>query len=46
MKELTDEELKQVNGGLSIIGCLGIVAGVIFIVGILDGYTRPLKCNE
>jgi hypothetical protein len=46
MYELTKDELIGVNGGaISLgIGCL-IVAGIVFIIGVIDGYTRPLKCN-
>ena len=48
MKNLTNEELKCVDGGGVSLG-LGIgaliVAGVTFIVGVIDGMVRPLKCN-
>ena len=44
MKELTTQELKQINGGA--IGTYLLVAGiVIFIIGVIDGYVRPLKCG-
>ena len=46
MVELNDNELKDINGGMSIFGGLAIVGGIIFLVGVFDGYTRPLKCNE
>lgn len=46
MKELKDDELMQINGGLSILGGLAITGVVIFLIGVADGYTRPLKCNE
>lgn len=45
MKELNDLELKSINGGFSLVGGLTIVGCVIFLVGVFDGYTRPLKCN-
>lgn len=46
MKNLTNEELKNVNGGGINIGVIaGIAAGITFIVGIIDGIIRPLKCN-
>ena len=46
MKNLTKEELNQVVGGGNgvAIGLL-IAAGVTFVIGIIDGYVRPLKCN-
>jgi len=47
MQELKKEELiKLRGGGLSLAaGCL-IVAGVVFLIGVIDGYTRPLKCHK
>lgn len=46
MKDLKNEELKCVNGGGVNIGVIaGIAAGITFIVGIIDGIIRPLKCN-
>lgn len=46
MRELTKEELKNINGGISITGKLLLVGGIIsFIIGVIDGFTRPLKCN-
>jgi lactobin A/cerein 7B family class IIb bacteriocin len=46
MKKLNDDELKQINGGGFHIG-LGILigAGVSFIIGLVDGYIRPLACR-
>lgn len=46
MIKLTNEELKNINGGGINIGLIaGIAAGITFIVGIIDGIIRPLKCN-
>lgn len=44
--ELSKKELNEITGG----GIFGrrflIFGGIIsFIAGIIDGYTRPLKCN-
>ena len=46
MKELNKIELNNISGGFKwIIG--GVIGGVLaFIVGVLDGFTRPLKCNS
>ena len=48
MKLLTNEELKKINGG----GVSGFIAGIFavgsfiaFLAGVLDVYTRPLRCN-
>ena len=44
MKELNKNELKQVvGGGTGTI--LIIIAGVVFLIGVIDGYMRPLPCN-
>ena len=44
---LSDEELVDINGGGVKWFAYGfLVAVVSFIAGILDGYFRPLKCNE
>ena len=46
MKNLTNEELKEINGGGISFGILaGIAAGISFIIGVIDGLIRPLKCN-
>ena len=45
MIELKNNELKKINGGISIWGIIGIIAGLIFGVGVIDGYTRPIKCR-
>ncbi len=45
MKELSFNELREIDGGNGIAIGLGIVAGITFIIGIIDGYVRPLRCN-
>ena len=46
MKELTTDELKKVNGGAITTKLLALIPlGISFIVGLIDGYMRPLKCN-
>lgn len=44
MQELTKQELKNVNGG-GVGSFLLIGAAVVFIIGIIDGMVRPLKCR-
>ena len=45
---LSNEECMSINGGASYkkVG-IGIIIGALgsFIVGIIDGFLRPLKCN-
>lgn len=46
MTEMKKEELLETNGGgITLAGGLLIVAGAIFVIGVVDGYIRPLKCN-
>ena len=45
MNRLDSNELKSVRGGFKGWIALGIVAVAIFVVGVFDGITRPLKCN-
>ena len=43
---LSDEELYSIKGGASkslMLGVFGVL--VTFIIGVYDGYMRPLKCN-
>lgn len=46
MRSLTNNELIKIKAGASggwIIA--GIVAGITFLAGVLDGFTRPFKCR-
>ena len=46
MKNITDNELKKIDGGGVNFGAIfGIAAGVTFIIGVIDGLFRPLRCN-
>ena len=44
MKELSVNEMHEVKGGGAAIG-LAIVAGITFLIGVIDGFVRPLRCN-
>ena len=46
MKKLSEKDLKNINGGISIWGIIGAIAAAIFGIGVIDGYVRPLKCNR
>ncbi len=43
--KLNDLELKQISGGVKIGLIAGILASVTFIIGLIDGYVRPLACR-
>ena len=46
MKVLTDQELEKIEGGgFSVWAGCAIAAIVTLLAGIIDGFTRPLKCN-
>lgn len=43
---LTTEELLNINAGAVSWGLVSVIAGaVVFIIGLIDGYIRPLKCR-
>lgn len=44
MQQINKKGLKQINGGGVWLG-IGIVSGIIFLIGVIDGYTRPLSCR-
>jgi len=48
MYELNKKQLIDINGGAVATGWIvaGIVAGVSFIIGVIDGYVRPFKCRK
>lgn len=48
MDKLNKSQLMSINGGAIAAGWIaaGIVAGVSFVIGIIDGYVRPFKCRK
>ena len=45
MHYLNETELKLINGGINY-GIIAVIGGIIvFIIRLIDGYTRPLKCR-
>lgn len=48
MKPVETEKLSKIQGGGGISLGVGliIVAGAIFVIGVIDGFFRPLKCNK
>lgn len=44
--EISDKELLKVEGGgISVGAIFGIAAGVTFLISVIDGIVRPLKCH-
>ena len=47
MKKLQNNDLYNVEGGAVKWGVLsGIAAAISFIMGFIDGYTNPKRCNN
>ena len=47
MKEIDSEQLKKVKGGGIHWGILaGFGAAASFVIGIIDGWINPKKCNN
>jgi lactobin A/cerein 7B family class IIb bacteriocin len=45
--KLTNKQLQDVKGGSVTLGVgLMIIAGIVFIIGVIDGYVRPLPCRK
>ncbi len=46
MKKISKKELMQIKGGSISVGtAFGIGAGIVFLIGVIDGFVRPLKCH-
>lgn len=46
MRTLTDKEMMQMQGGLKMNLVVAVASVVTFLIGLVDGYMRPLKCNN
>ena len=46
MQTLSKEELLHINGGIGLAGAIAIIAAVVFIIGVIDGFVRPLPCRK
>lgn len=45
MNDLEKKELKNINGGISLWGVVGVGAIITFVSGIIDGIARPFNCR-
>lgn len=45
MKRIEESELKEINGGISGWGFVGICAIGTLVIGILNGIVHPAKCS-
>ena len=44
--ELKEHEMYEVNGGVSWTVVSAIAAGIIYVIGVISGYTNPTRCNN
>lgn len=45
--QIEEKEMKSVNGGAISFGIIaGACAGIVYLIGVLSGYTNPDKCNN
>ena len=44
--ELTEHEMYEINGGVSWTVVSAVTAGIIYIIGVISGYTNPTRCNN
>lgn len=46
MRTLSNQEMLDIKGGAVKMGVVaGVAAGIAFVIGILDGLMRPIKCR-
>lgn len=45
MEILKREELENITGGFSVWGGIAIAAIIIFISGVIEGFTDPGRCS-
>lgn len=43
---MSNDELKNTTGGIAAWAIVGIISAGIFLIGLIDGFVRPLKCND
>lgn len=47
MKVIEEQELKKIVGGGFSLGLGALIgAGITFMIGIIDGFVRPLACHK
>jgi hypothetical protein len=46
MNNLSNETLEKTKGGdIGFLGGVAIVAGIVFVVGVIEGFVNPKKCG-
>lgn len=44
--ELNEKQMNQVSGGANWLIISGIASAVVYLIGLISGYTNPTKCNN
>ena len=44
--ELTKNQMKEIDGGVSWGILTGIATAIVYLIGCISGYTNPDKCNN
>jgi len=44
--ELSEKQMHEITGGVSWTVVSAIAAGIVYIIGIISGYTNPSRCNN
>ena len=47
MNNLSNEKLEKTRGGeIDVVGVSAIIAGAIFVIGVIEGIVNPKKCRS
>ena len=47
LNNLTNEKLEKTTGGeITFLGGVAIVTGIVFLVGVIEGFVNPKKCGQ
>lgn len=46
MLEMSKDELIETKGGEGFLLGVAIVAAIVFLIGVVDGFVHPKKCND
>ena len=44
--ELSEKQMHEVSGGVSWGIIAGIAAAIVYVIGVISGYTNPSKCSN
>ena len=44
--ELNEKQMNAVIGGVSWVVISAIAASIVYVIGLISGYTNPTRCNN